>query len=70
MKFLAFFGTSLSFLDSVSDLFVVDDFYKTSRAGYSSVISANFVFQLILVTLHTSNLLRNKWTMLFEVLSG
>ena len=67
-------GASMSFLDMVSDSYMIRNFFMTGRsgAGYALVgmVCGNVAFQLFIVTMQTAGLTNNKWrTMLIDILS-
>ena len=67
-------GASLSFLDMVSDSYMIRNFFMTGRSGASyalvGMVCGNVAFQLLIVTMQTAGLTNNKWrTVFFEVLS-
>ena len=74
LMFRAYFGAGMSFMDLVSDSYMIRTFLKTGRsgAGYALVcmVGGNLVFQLLFVIGQTAGLTKNKWrTMFIDILS-
>ena len=73
-KLRAYLGAAMSFLDMLSDSYMINEFYRTGRAGTANalmtMVCGNLFIQLLLVSLQTSGLKQNRWrTIFYEVLS-
>ena len=74
VKARAAIGAGVSFGDMISDVYMVDLYYKTGRPGTANalmgMVGANVAFQIVVTYAKCHSMKKNKWkTMLFEMLT-